>query len=272
MSATVLGSPAFAEGQDLGGADREGAAGPYDGGGRAEPLADRRAQEVDLELHGEDVAVLRLERHHGVAAGRVGGRGDRAGVHEAVLLAQVGAEGQLEGDPAGGELTDLDAQRGEQGLAVRCSPGSVCPARVPAPCSTITVLPGYTPEARRPAYDVGTSSHPALRPGSCRRSCIPQGPARVGGVAGDEPVRGPAGGAVEVVGGAAGLGVQEQERHAGTYGGVLRGGEQGAASPRARAELRTISLRTSARCRPLSLRSGEAVCRRSRRRRGRPTR
>jgi hypothetical protein len=55
-----------------------------------------RRDQVHGEVDREHVPVGREQRVGGVTAGRIGDRGDRAGVHEAVLLGQVGPVGQPE--------------------------------------------------------------------------------------------------------------------------------------------------------------------------------
>ena len=52
------------------------------------------AEEVRLELHRQHGGAFRHQGEGGVAGGGVGQRGERAGVEEAVLLRELGAEGQ----------------------------------------------------------------------------------------------------------------------------------------------------------------------------------
>jgi hypothetical protein len=72
-----------------------------DDGIRDEQRSNRRTQEVDLELHGDDVLVVIHHRQRGVATGVVGDGRDRRRVKVAVLLGDEVGEGEIDLDSAG---------------------------------------------------------------------------------------------------------------------------------------------------------------------------
>src|SRR5580704_17780945 len=117
-------------GDDLGRADRERASRTHDLAGGAEPVAPGRREQVDLELHGQHVPVLGHQARRSVSARRVRERRDRPGVHEAVLLAQVGPVRQVEHHPPDGQFRDRDAERGQQRLAADAFPDSLLGAAI----------------------------------------------------------------------------------------------------------------------------------------------
>ena len=59
------------------------------GGTRDEMISRRRTQEIDLELHAEDVRSMRHQRERGIPARGVEQGGDDRGMQETVLLREV---------------------------------------------------------------------------------------------------------------------------------------------------------------------------------------
>jgi hypothetical protein len=91
-------------------------AGAADTTDESEALADRGRQVVDLELDRQHAHVGRHQRRRGETAGRVQARGDRAAVHEAVLLGEPGVERHLDLDFARGDAGHARAQHGHEPL------------------------------------------------------------------------------------------------------------------------------------------------------------
>ena len=74
-------------------------------------------QQVDLELHGEHAGLGLEQREAGVAAGRVRDRRDHPGVEEAVLLGELGPEGERDLDPPRLDALHRRAEVGHDPLA-----------------------------------------------------------------------------------------------------------------------------------------------------------
>jgi hypothetical protein len=103
--------------RDLELADRQRAAGPLHARARHEPLTIGGGHQVDLVLDGEDRAVGREQRERGVARGGVRDHRGHAAVDEAVLLGEVGTEGQLDHDTPGLDRLELRPDQLHRGLA-----------------------------------------------------------------------------------------------------------------------------------------------------------
>ena len=112
---------------------------------RDHALAVGGGEEVHLEFHGEHAGIGREEREARVAAGGVGDGGDDAGVEEAVLLGELGAERERDLDAARLHRLQHRAQVRHRPLAREARAGAAL---------EIVVGRGerhFEPRARRPA-------------------------------------------------------------------------------------------------------------------------
>src|SRR5690606_28923380 len=78
-------------------------------------------QQIDLELRRQDACALGKKRKRRVARRRVAERRCHAGMEVAVLLREVGPVRKTKVHLSRGQVHDLNAQRGHEGL-----PGEAC--------------------------------------------------------------------------------------------------------------------------------------------------